>query len=78
MLAATIPDVILTATRSGGNIVLLLATQNGHNYQVEYKNNLTDPNWAPLGSPISGNGAVQSASDSTAGRSTRFYRVHVQ
>jgi hypothetical protein len=78
MLAATTPDVILTATRSGANIVLSFATQNGHSYQVEYKNNLADPAWATLGSPISGNGGVQSASDSMVGRSTRFYRVHVQ
>jgi hypothetical protein len=78
MLAATTPDVILTATRSGGNIVISFLTQNGHNYQVESKNNLSDPSWTPLGSAIVGNGSVQSASDSTNGRSARFYRVHVQ
>ena len=78
MLAATTPDVILTATRSGGNIVISFPTQNGHNYQVEYKNNLSDLIWTPLGSAIVGNGSVQSASDSTVGRSARFYHVHVQ
>jgi hypothetical protein len=78
MLAATTPDVILTAARSGGNIVISFPTQNGHNYQVEYKNSLSDLNWTPLGSAIAGNGSVQSASDSTVGRSARFYHVHVQ
>jgi hypothetical protein len=78
MLAATTPDVILTATRSGGNIVISFPTQNGHSYQVEYKNNLSDPGWTPLGSAIAGNGSVQSASDSIGGRSARFYRIHVQ
>jgi hypothetical protein len=77
MLAATTPDLILKASRSGGNIVISFPTLNGVNYQVEYKNNLTDPNWSPLGSPVAGNGAVQSVSDSTSG-TRRFYRVHGQ
>jgi hypothetical protein len=77
MLAATTPDVRLTASRSGGNIVISFATQAGLNYQVEYKDNLTDTNWLPLGSALVGNGSVQSATDSIVG-SKRFYRVHVQ
>ena len=77
MLAATTPDLRLTASRSGGNIVISFPTVNGLNYQVEYKTNLTDLNWLPLGSPVAGNGLVQSVSDSTAG-SKRFYRAHVQ
>jgi hypothetical protein len=77
MLAATIPDLILTASRSGGNIVVSFPTGNGINYQVEFKTNLTDATWAPLGSAIPGNGAVQSVSYSTGGISG-FYRVHTQ
>jgi hypothetical protein len=76
MLAATVPDLIVTASRSGGTNVISFPTQTGFAYQVEFKNSLTDPNWTPLGSPVSGNGAVRSVSDSTP-PSNRFYRVHV-
>ncbi len=71
--------VTLSAVRSGGNIVMSLPTRTGLGYQVQYKNKLTDPSWTtlPLGSPIIGNGLVQSASDPIAG-SSRFYRVQVQ
>jgi len=77
MLAATVPDLILKASRSGGNIVISFPTQNGLNYQVQYKNQLTDTTWNPLGAPISGNGSIQSVND-TATLGSRFYRAQVQ
>jgi hypothetical protein len=75
MLAATVPDLTATVSRNGGNIVISFPTQTGFAYQVEYKNNLTDPNWTPLGNAVAGNGAVQSVTDSTP-PTNRFYRVH--
>jgi hypothetical protein len=39
-----------------------------------YKNSLADPNWSPLGSSISGDGALHTVND-TIGQSSRFYRV---
>jgi hypothetical protein len=77
MLVPVTPSPKLTATVSGGNIHISFPTQNGYGYQLLYKNLLTDPNWTSLGSPISGNGSVQSVNDSAAGN-TRFYRVQVQ
>ena len=65
----------LAATLSGGNLVLSFPTQSGFQYQVEYKNSLSDPDWSSLGSPIAGNGVVQTATD-PAGQTGRFYRVH--
>ena len=66
-----------TASLGGGNITILFPTQNGSNYQVLYKNKLTDASWTPLGSPVAGNGAVKSVSYMIAG-STGFYRVQVR
>jgi len=57
--------------------VLTFYTQSGFRYQVEYKNSLSDPGWNLLGAPLTGNGVVQTATD-TAGQTSRFYRVHVQ
>jgi hypothetical protein len=76
MLVPTTPKPRLTATVTGGNISISFATQTGYSYQVQYKNNLTDAVWTPLGGAISGNGSVQSASDSGA-LFSRFYRVQV-
>jgi hypothetical protein len=67
----------LTASLSADTITLSFATITGSNYQVEYKNALTDATWTPLNSPIPGNNAIQSFQYSTAG-SQRFYRVQVQ
>ena len=78
MLVATAPSPKITGTAGGGNVTVSFATQTGYSYQVQYKNNLTDAAWTSLGSPISGNNTVQSASDPTTGRIHRFYRVQVQ
>jgi len=71
--------ITLQAMVSGGNIVISFPTQNGSSYQLEYKNNLTDPGWTSLGSAIPGNGSVQSVTDTnTATGGHRYYRVAVQ
>jgi len=77
MLVAAPPLFSLTVTVSGGAAHISIPTQNGYSYQVYYKNLLTDANWTPLGSPVSGNGAVQVVNDPTT-TSSRFYRVQAQ
>jgi hypothetical protein len=69
--------VTLTASVSGGNINISFPTKTGSSYQLLYKSHLNDVSWTTLGSPISGNNAVQSVSD-VVGGSSRFYRVQVQ
>ena len=64
----------LSIALSGSNVTISFPTQTGATYQVQYKNNLTDPSWTPLGSPIAGTGAVASVQDSVAG-SARYYRT---
>jgi hypothetical protein len=70
-------SLVLSAKIQAGNIGVSFQTHTGSNYQVQYKNHLTDASWTPLGSPIAGNNAVQSVSDPSAAGS-RFYRVEVQ
>jgi len=69
--------VTLTAVNHGGNIGISFPTQPGYAYQVEYKTNLTDAAWTPLGNMISGDGTIQSVNDGTRAGS-RFYRVRIQ
>ena len=77
LVPASSGSITLTASISGGTITISFPTQSGLSYQLLYKNSLTDPIWTPIGSPVSGNGAVQSVSD-TVGGSKRFYRVQIQ
>ena len=70
--------VTLAASVSGGNINLSFPTQVGLTVtKLEYKNNLSDIGWIPVGDLISGNGAVQSVSD-TPGGNTRYYHARIQ
>jgi hypothetical protein len=66
----------LSATVSGGNINIKFPTQTGFSYQVLYKDNLSDPTWTPLGSPIAGDGTVKTIQDPTGGQQ-RFYRLYI-
>ena len=58
------------------NVLISFLTQSGLSYQLQFKNNLTDANWVPVGSSLSGNNAVQSIAD-LAGGNGRFYRVQI-
>jgi aryl-phospho-beta-D-glucosidase BglC (GH1 family) len=75
--AASASPIALAASTSGGKIILSFPTQAGFTYQAEYKNNLTDGSWVPLGNAISGNGSIQSIND-TMGQGSRFYHVRIQ
>jgi hypothetical protein len=77
MLVPVLQGPILSATRSGGNVLVSFQSEYGLSYQLQYKTNLTDPNWLVLGSTIAGDGTIKSVIDPTSGRS-RFYRASVQ
>lgn len=67
----------LSVARSGSNINISFLSQAGFSYQIQYKNELTDSGWLPLGSAIAGDGTVKTVSD-PAGPGHRFYRAFVQ
>jgi len=66
----------ITATISGGKINLSLPTVTGSSYQVQSRSSLSTGSWGNLGSPITGNNAVQSVQFPTSG-AAGFYRVQV-
>ncbi|MGC3957359.1 MAG: carbohydrate-binding protein [Verrucomicrobiota bacterium] len=77
MLAPALGPVTLTATLAGANVNVSFPTQSGYTYQIEYKNNLTDPTWTNLGSAVTGDGTVKIVADPASG-SRRFYRARIQ
>ncbi|HTB85023.1 MAG TPA: polysaccharide lyase family 8 super-sandwich domain-containing protein [Candidatus Sulfotelmatobacter sp.] len=72
-----IPIFAASAAPNGTNVSISFPTQAGFNYQVLYKNQLTDPTWLPLGSALAGNNFMQTFND-PPGANTRFYRVQIQ
>jgi hypothetical protein len=65
----------VTASQANGSIHLSFATQNGSNYTIQYKTNLTDVAWQTL-STVGGNGSAQIVTD-PANQKSRFYRLYV-
>jgi hypothetical protein len=49
----------------------------GRSYQVEYKNNLNDPEWIALGSPVEAEESTLIVDDDISGQLQRFYRLVV-
>jgi hypothetical protein len=76
MLVPVPQRVSLAASLSQGNILLSFPTQQGVNYQVEYKNALPGANWTPLTS-LTGDGTTQVVRDPN-NQGTRFYRLNIQ
>lgn len=59
------------------SISMSVPTATGFTYRVEYKNALTDPEWASL-AVITGDGTVQTVSYPGQPPPTRFYRIVVE
>jgi hypothetical protein len=78
MMLVSVPGPItLTASLIGANLNISFPSQIGLTYQVEYKNDLADAVWTPVGGPISGDGTTKTVSD-TVGLTKRFYRARIQ
>jgi hypothetical protein len=71
---ATFPLTI--QAQPGGGVLLTWQSVSGHNYQVQYKNNLTDAGWTNLGSQITASSTSTSTTDTPG--TTRFYRIQGQ
>ncbi|EEF57883.1 hypothetical protein, partial [Pedosphaera parvula] len=67
--------VSVSISHSGSNLVLSFPTQAGHNYTVQFKNNLNAGTWGTLNT-VAGDGSVKNVSDPLG--TNRFYRVSAQ
>jgi hypothetical protein len=65
--------VTLTTTSSGGSITISWQSQGATDYQVVYKNSVTDTSWIPI-ETVSGDGTVKSVSYAEDG-SGKIYSV---
>ncbi len=71
------PVLTVNAVPNGANTMISFLTQQGFNYQIQYKTNLTDSIWVPVGSLVPGIGGMQSVNVPVINPSG-FYRVQLQ
>ncbi len=67
---------IINASYNNTNVLISFLTRSGFNYQLQYKNNLTDATWISIGNPVSGNDSIQSVGDLVSENSC-FYRAQI-
>lgn len=67
----------LEVTTTNGTINFTWNAMTGLVYQVQYKTNLTQPNWIDLGSTIPGTTSFLNASDVIGPNAQRFYRLSI-
>jgi hypothetical protein len=76
--SASIPlSVPVNIQISGTNLFLNWSGAAGQTYQLEYKNNLTDPAWTPLGSPVTGTGETLTITNNFGASLQRFFRLRL-
>ena len=71
------PTRILGTRTSGGDFFFTFKSVANRTYRIEYKDQLTDPAWLPLGTDIPGTGAAIEIPDAgiITGQPSRFYRA---
>ena len=62
---------------SGTSLLLAWPTIEGQTYQLEYKTDLTDPTWTPLGNPMTGTGGTLTTTNNLGSASQLFFRLQV-
>ena len=76
--SASVPIPVPVNLQIGGtNLIFNWTGIPGQVYQVEYRTNLTDPVWIPVGSPITGNGGTLTTTNSFGASSQSFFHLRL-
>jgi uncharacterized delta-60 repeat protein len=76
-LARVYGDPFITARRSEGSFSILVPTDVGHDYYLEYKDSLGEADWTAFPA-VTGDGSVKEFKHSVPGVARRFYRLRVE
>jgi hypothetical protein len=69
--------VPLNAQISGTNLFLNWPGLDGQSYQLEYKTNLLDPLWMPVGNPVTGTGGTLTITNSLENAPQSFFQLRL-
>jgi len=75
VLCAPPPQFTSVTPLPNAQIQINFDTLPGQHYQAQFKDQLSDPVWNPLGGMVFGTGSATAITDDTTGRSQRFYRL---
>jgi uncharacterized repeat protein (TIGR01451 family) len=76
-VAVMVPPVLNDPSVSASSVSASVNTLTGVGYQLQYKNQLTDPDWIPIGPVVPGTGGVIVLQDSNPPvGASRFYRLN--
>jgi hypothetical protein len=71
---APIAPIIFAPAKVGDNFIFSFQSDLGYTYIVQYTVGLSPPNWQSL-PPITGNGGVESVTNSASGVTQTYYRL---
>ncbi len=74
-VTVVLPPALTNITFNGGNLAFSWPSTPGQQYQVEYKNELTETPWSPAGPVLVGTGGPLNFVTSATAAPRRFYRV---
>ena len=76
--SASVPlSVPLNAQVSGTSLFLNWPAVAGQTYQLEYKDDLANPTWTPMGSPVTGSGGALTLTNDSSVSPHRFFRLRL-
>jgi hypothetical protein len=76
--SASVPLAVpLTVQASGTNLLLNWPGVAGQTYQLEYKDNLADPTWTPVGEPVTGTGGTLNLTNNSGVSPQRFFHLRL-
>jgi hypothetical protein len=78
IISASPPQMSAAMNVSGNSVSLSWSGLSGQTYQMQSATNLLQPNWANLGSPISGANDAITISDIPGASPQKFYRLELQ
>ncbi len=76
-VTVVVPPSLASLSLNGSNLTFTWMSALGQLYQVEYKNDLTDPQWTPSGAALTGTGGPLNSTNGITGSPRRFYRLRL-
>lgn len=70
-----LPQITDARAQGNGQLQISFTTRPGQNYQLQFKDSLTETSWTSLGGSIPGSGSALTVSDDMTGHPQRFYRL---
>jgi hypothetical protein len=70
-----LPQIAVAGAQGNGQLQISFTTLPGQNYQLQFKDSLTETSWTWLGGSIPGSGSPLTVSDDMSGHPQRFYRL---